>query len=290
MSKCGNCGATLAEEQRYCQTCGTPAEPESGNRRWVALAIIAAVVVVAAGVFVLLPGGDDTATAGPEDLARTVTSETITTADGPETEDTSPATTTTAPSTTAPAATTTTTTTTAPDPGTSTTLASTITLPASEIVAAASSYLANDSDPDRYAPSQMLDGDLATAWNHCGTGCPDLIGDARQGVGVLLSFQFDEPVELVAIRIANGYQKISATVGDVWPKNNRVASLDLESEGGSMSIVLSDERGYQVIPTPLGITAWVEMSVTRVYYGDGTYNDLAISEIEFVVRRVAVGA
>jgi len=187
------------------------------------------------------------------------------------------ATTTAAPTTTLPAATT-------------TTLGPLITLPQSEVTAAASSYLPHDDDPDRYAASQTLDGKLETAWNHCGTGCSDLTGDERQGVGVRLTYAFDEPVELTAIRIANGYQKIHDSLGDVWPKNNRIASLEIRTENSATNVTLADERGYQEITAALGVTTWVELTVTGVYYGDGTYNDLAVSEIDFVVRRVDAGA
>ena len=294
MKKCQNCGAVLATGQEYCHACGTPAEPPRGARRWVVFVIIAAVLAAGVGLtawFLSRSGSDETGEAGTETVAE---SPTTTTLASTSTEPAGNATATTVTTTTATTGATTTaavTTTTVPlDHTTTTTLPPSVTLPASEITASASSYLPNDSDPNRYAPAQMLDGDLVTAWNHCGTGCPNVTGDARQGVGVVLSFQFDEPVELVAVRIANGYQKISNTAGDVWPKNNRIASLEVEAEGGAMSVTLDDERGYQEISTPLGLTSWVDMTVTGVYYGDGTYNDLAVSEIEFVVRRLRAGA
>jgi hypothetical protein len=146
------------------------------------------------------------------------------------------------------------------------------------------SVTASSSIPgDSYVPENMLDGVLETAWNHCGTSCEET-GAARQGVGQTLQFDFDEDVTLTGFRIANGYQKQSEAAGDVWVKNNRIRQIVVTTADGSETVELADERGYQTINIQQATTDFLTIEVTGVYEGDGTYNDLAVSEIEILVQ------
>ena len=154
-------------------------------------------------------------------------------------------------------------------------------LESTEITVLASTVLPDGTSS--YAPENLLDGNLETAWNHCGTGC-DFSGLRRQGVGESLTFLFDDEIRLVGLRVANGYQKINPTLGDVWPKNNRIRTVILRTAAGDTEFGLEDVRGLQEIRFTPVVTEFLILDIAAVYEGDGTYNDLAVSEIEILVE------
>ena len=65
-----------------------------------------------------------------------------------------------------------------------------------------------------FRPTNLLDGDLATAWNEGADGT---------GVGEWVRFEFDGVIPLTRIEIANGYQKDA----ERFSGNVRVKSLEL---------------------------------------------------------------
>lgn len=254
---CPQCETPNAPARVYCRRCGhdlrapvaaPDPEPVADERPpWLIPVLIAAGIVLLVVVWAVLQRGDGNDTAPAETSA--APAETTVTTVQPTTE---------APTTTDLVVT---------------------ALPADHVSASASSSLPDDA----YGPANMVDGVLETAWNHCGTGC-DETGEARQGVGVTLTFDFDQEVTLTGFRIANGYQKESETIGDVWIKNNRIHEAVLRTAGGSETVEFADDRGFQTIEIAPVATDFLTIEVMSVYEGDGTYNDLGVSEIEILVQ------
>jgi hypothetical protein len=141
----------------------------------------------------------------------------------------------------------------------------------------------SDFDGSTYWPSNMFDGRLETAWNHCGSECSYDEGDPRRdGIGVQLVLTFPTELDVAGLRIANGYQK-STDRGDVWPQNNRIAGLQVWGESGSPQLLhLSDARDFQTLALEPITTRSLVLEVTDVYRGD-PYRDLAVSELEVLV-------
>ncbi|MCP3993687.1 MAG: hypothetical protein GY722_01280 [bacterium] len=256
---CEQCGTPNAPARVYCRRCGhdlrAPAaapvpEPVDDHRPWLIPVVIGAGILLLIVLWaVVFRDGSDSATSETSSAPLETTATTETTDPPPSTE------------------------------GETTAAPLIEALPAGQISASASSSLSDEA----YSPAKMLDGALDTAWNHCGTGC-DQTGDARQGVGVTLTFDFAREVTLTGFRIANGYQKESETIGDVWLKNNRIRQAVLTTDGGTQTVELVDERGFQSIEIAPVATESLTIEVTAVYEGDGTYNDLGISEIEFLIQ------
>ena len=146
-------------------------------------------------------------------------------------------------------------------------------------IAATSVLPANERDS--YEPGNLFDGDLTTAWNHCGSECTfdDDSSQARNGVGVQITMTFDEQVQLVGLRIANGYQKSD----EIFESNNRVQILAVDHAGPLETITLDDTPGYQDISLQPVMTDFLILEVRAVYVGDQTFNDVAISELEVLV-------
>ncbi len=253
---CPQCETPNAPARVFCRRCGqdlrkeeetpAPVPVDRGRPPWLVPVLVVVGVAVILALWVALSGGEDEPVAAETTLgpAESVTTTTV----APTTETTAPP-------------------------------VVVAVLPAEQISVTASSSLPGDA----YAPANLIDGSLETAWNHCGTGC-DVTGDARQGVGVTLRFGFDGEVTLTGFRIANGYQKESETIGDIWVKNNRIQEVFITTSGGSETLQVADERGFQTVEIQPVSTTYLLLEVTKVYEGDGTYNDLGVSEIELLVQ------
>ena len=135
-------------------------------------------------------------------------------------------------------------------------------------VAASTSQAASTDELDA---SQLLDGDLTTAWNSRGEVNPD-------GVGEIVEVEFADPVWLSTVIFANGDQEDDQS----FVANARAKRIRVELDGGSTFIAnLLDEPGEQAVrlPTPR-FTTRVRFEILEVYPGD-TYDDLALSEVAF---------
>lgn len=126
-----------------------------------------------------------------------------------------------------------------------------------------------------YGASNLFDGVLETAWNHCG----DCTGNS--GVGQRISIGFTQPVTVVGIRIANGYQK---ETNDVFFGNNRVAQMTVSTLEATVSetLELADAKGYQLFSLPTTTTTGLFLDIDAIHAGTD-YPDLAVSEIEVFV-------
>lgn len=150
---------------------------------------------------------------------------------------------------------------------TSSTLAALIIRPTSAL---ASSTL-DSTSTNSYRVTNLLDGDLASAWNE---------GVEGPGLGEWVQFEFSESVKLARIEIANGYQKDAAR----FEGNPRVKALRLEYSNGTTQLVdLLDTEAYQVITPTIQPVDWVRLTIVSVYAGE-EWEDTALSEVRIYAR------
>lgn len=145
---------------------------------------------------------------------------------------------------------------------TSSTLASTLVRPTS--VAASSALQATSTNS--YRATNLVDGDLATAWNE---------GVEGPGEGEWVRFDFSQELVLARIEIANGYQKDD----DRFLGNPRVKSMKLEYSNGSVQLVdLLDAEDLQTVIPIRQEVEWVKFVIVSVYPGY-EWEDTALSEV-----------
>ncbi|MCE5253796.1 MAG: hypothetical protein LLG45_06260 [Actinomycetia bacterium] len=150
---------------------------------------------------------------------------------------------------------------------TTSTLAGTLIRPTSVTSSSALKATATNS----YKATNLLDGDLATAWEE---------GAEGPGLGEWVMFEFSRQVVLTRIEIANGYQKDD----ERYFGNPRVRSLGVEYSTGTVQLIdLLDSREYQtIIPTRQPVE-WVKLTIVSVYPGE-VWDDTALSEVRMYAR------
>lgn len=134
-------------------------------------------------------------------------------------------------------------------------------------MATATSYLEEPQYGFVHGPSNVIDGDLSSAW---------VEGVAGQGVGEAVTIQLDGVYTLSGFTIHAGYQKSA----DTYTRNSRPASLRVTFSGGeSVELSLEDVNSAQEVTfsTPVD-TSSVTFTILSVYPGS-TYQDTAITEI-----------
>jgi hypothetical protein len=131
--------------------------------------------------------------------------------------------------------------------------------------ATASSSLASTSLTD-YRPTNLLDGDTATAW---------VEGAKGTGAGQWIKLEFDSSVKLARIEIANGYQ-----ADDTHFKGFvRVKSIEIDYSDGTRQVAqLQDAQGLQVIQPAVPETLWIKLVILSVY-PDYQWSQAALSEV-----------
>lgn len=120
----------------------------------------------------------------------------------------------------------------------------------------------------RYGSINLTDGRSSTAW---------VEGAAGDGVGEYIAIEFDAPVSISGMEVANGYGKNA----DLFEKNSRVRNFGLStSSGDRQSIELRDERDWQTVGMSLPEkTKWLVLTISSVYPG-WKYQDTAISGLD----------
>lgn len=132
--------------------------------------------------------------------------------------------------------------------------------------AASASSILQASNTRDYRPTNLLDGDLATAWNE---------GAPGPGVGEWVRLEFARPLVLDRLEIANGYQQDR----DRFYANGRVKSIELEYSNGATQLVdLLDSMGYQKIEPVVGETEWIKFTIVSVYPARA-WDETALSEV-----------
>jgi hypothetical protein len=120
-----------------------------------------------------------------------------------------------------------------------------------------------------FAASNMVDADLSTAWNNDAADNPT-------GIGEVIAVEFDGPVWVTALVLANGSQSDdSRFLGDARVRRARVAF----DGGEAVEVTFLDQQGLQEVGfDPPRLTTGLRITVLEVYPGD-TYDELAISQL-----------
>ncbi len=144
--------------------------------------------------------------------------------------------------------------------------------------ATASSTLKATSFTD-FRPTNLLDGNLASAWTEGADG---------SGVGEWVRLEFEEAVPLARIEIANGYQRDT----ERFSGDERVKSIELQYSDGTTQIVqLLDAQGLQVIRPKTADTQWIKLTILSVYpsfrWEDAALSEVRIYEVIHVTLRRA---
>ena len=105
-----------------------------------------------------------------------------------------------------------------------------------------------------YEVENTLDRDPDTAWNSNGE---DVGAFAR----VTLTYRFDDPVELRALEIYNGYQLSDES----FFNNSRVKRVLVSTDATKQSFELLDKQGKQTLAFDFGQTKRVVLTVEAVY-------------------------
>ena len=122
-----------------------------------------------------------------------------------------------------------------------------------------------------YRPTNLVDGDFATAWNEGAEGL---------GLGEWVKFEFSRQLVLTRIEIANGFQKDD----DRFAGNPRVKTLKVEYSTGTVQLVdLLDASGFQTILPTRQPVEWVKMAIVSVH-PDYEWEDTALSEVRIYAR------
>lgn len=261
---CAVCGTRNPLERTYCMRCGAllveaPTVPTPTVRKrpripWYMIAAGVGVVALIAGLLVARPWDDASPT---------------TTAIGEGGGDNSDTSATTAPSTSAPPM--------------------AVLVDRTRVSASASSS-GTTSGSVTYGPSNMLDGDLSTAWNHCNEGedeAQPCFGTG--GVDEELTFTFSESIELARIDLANGYQRTAQNGDDRFTQNARIKDMTISTVNGDFQFSLPDGRAVHAFEAAFGLVTRVIIHVDSVYPG-AEWQDLAVSEVSFYEREAPTGS
>jgi hypothetical protein len=117
-----------------------------------------------------------------------------------------------------------------------------------------------------FQATNLVDGDLATAW---------VEGAKGTGLGEWVRFEFAQPTLLARIEVANGYQKDPAS----FARNPRVKLVNVEfSSGGTYLVELYDTTDLQTIIPAGEAIDWVKLVIVSVYPGENDYGT-ALSEV-----------
>lgn len=120
---------------------------------------------------------------------------------------------------------------------------------------------------NRYGAGNLTDGRNATAW---------VEGAGGDGIGEYVSVEFDTPVAVAQVRVANGYAKNN----DIYAKNNRVRDLVVETADGEQTLRLADHAGWQSLDKAWPEkTKWLVLKIGSVYRGS-KYRDTAITGLQ----------
>ena len=117
-----------------------------------------------------------------------------------------------------------------------------------------------------FRPTNLLDGDLGSAWTE---------GSDGSGVGEWVRFDFAEVIPLARIEIANGNQKDA----EHFSGDERVKTLELQYSDGTTQVVqLLDAEGLQTIKPKTEETQWIKFTIFSIY-PSYKWEDAALSEV-----------
>lgn len=120
-----------------------------------------------------------------------------------------------------------------------------------------------------YGASNLIDHNSATSWQE---------GEADTGIGQSLTFRFEEPAIVSAIRLQNG----NGMNNEKYYENNRAASLQILDENNDLLLIeLPDTPAtqYLIFENPV-LRSEITLTLGSVFAGT-KWNDTCISEITF---------
>ncbi|MBC7776759.1 MAG: hypothetical protein H7246_15095 [Phycisphaerae bacterium] len=123
-----------------------------------------------------------------------------------------------------------------------------------------------------YSPANLFDSRKEFVWAE---------GAPSSGEGEFLTFDFDQPVEITAIQIWNGYQRSN----EHFSANARLRDFDFGVKGASSNAyTLRDTKAGQKIELRAPVKgSSFELKIKSIYPGK-SYKDLAISDLVFYNR------
>jgi hypothetical protein len=124
---------------------------------------------------------------------------------------------------------------------------------------------------NNYRATNLLDGDLTTAWEE---------GAEGPGLGEWVLFEFSRQVVLTRVEVANGYQKDE----DRFLGNPRVKAMEVAYSNGTTQLInLLDTEEFQSITPTRQPVEWVKLTIVSVYPGE-EWDDTALSEVRIYAR------
>ncbi|WP_224242077.1 discoidin domain-containing protein [Hyalangium gracile] len=123
---------------------------------------------------------------------------------------------------------------------------------------------------DSYHPGLLFDGRPEYGWAE---------GASGPGAGQSLTLTLEEPIELVALELWNGYQRTE----DHFRKNARASQLSLSVDGGApIPLKVKDAQGAQLLELPRPVKGrTLVLKVDKAVAGK-KYADLVLSELYLV--------
>lgn len=120
---------------------------------------------------------------------------------------------------------------------------------------------------NNYSPTNLIDQDSATTWQE---------GEEDAGIGQQLTFVFDEPAIVSAIRLENGKR----TSKKEFYENNRMASFRIFDDNSILvEMSNSEEVQYIIFENPI-MQSQVVLTLESVF-GGTKWNDTCVTEIAF---------
>jgi len=150
-----------------------------------------------------------------------------------------------------------------------------VTAPATAVTiasASASSHLPTSANYNHEA-AKAFDGYRATAWGE---------GAKGDGIGENVTAIFGDAVKIKSIGIINGFTDTNATLGNLYPLNNRVKKAKLIFDDGEETLVFEDakESEQKIKLASAHSTKSAKLVILEVYKG-AKWDDTLISELAF---------
>jgi hypothetical protein len=125
----------------------------------------------------------------------------------------------------------------------------------------------------------LFDGDPNTIWAYSGTSQRWRRGGWRGRYG--LSIWMDKPVALDELWLMNGYNKRR----DLFLRNDRIVEMQIwVNDKKEKTVRLSDDMGWHKIALPDRIVQHIGLIFTGIRKGQGTDNDVCVSELALLHR------
>lgn len=124
-----------------------------------------------------------------------------------------------------------------------------------------------------YAVENLIDGDKSTAWRAPGTA-----------IGESIELEFDQPCQVSAIRLLNGYHKVdSVDKTDRWKQNRRLSLVEIRA---GESVVTADldagSRRWQLVPLDAPNVSRITLLILGSRPSTSERDYTAVSEIQTV--------